>query len=148
MSEPINSFTGPYRFLSNFYPLGEGLTAEHYFQAAKCKQPHEAAWVMAAPGPATAKKRGRSAALRTDWQEVKRDVMLNTLRAKFADPGLRELLLATGDALLTEGNTWHDQYWGNCTCPMHAAVEGSNWLGKLLMQVREELRDGDKNGPD
>jgi predicted NAD-dependent protein-ADP-ribosyltransferase YbiA (DUF1768 family) len=67
--------------------------------------------------------------------------MLHLLRAKFISiPEHAEKLLATGNATLIEGNHWHDQYWGDCTCAKHRDVPGMNILGKLLMQVREELR--------
>ena len=45
----------------------------------------------------------------------------------------------TGDAELIEGNTWHDNYWGVCSCSK-CNGRGKNRLGKLLMKVREELR--------
>ena len=34
------------------------------------------------------------------------------MKAKFTDPMLAEMLLATGDAELIEGNNWGDCYWG------------------------------------
>ena len=67
--------------------------------------------------------------------------MLIGLRKKFANPELRDLLLATGDEELVEGNYWHDNEWGNCTCPRCKNIPGKNKLGKLLMQVREEIKN-------
>ena len=141
----IDRFDGPYRFLSNFARLPDGSTLEHYYQAEKTLSTRGALWVMTAATPAEAKKRGRQVPIRTDWEEVKNSVMLRLLRTKFAAEPTRSMLLATGDAQLVEGNTWHDQYWGSCTCPMHARVAGENWLGKLLMQVREEMRNDGGN---
>ena len=43
-------------------------------------------------------------------------------------------LINTGDAILIEGNTWGDTYWGVCD------GVGENRLGKLLMEVREECK--------
>jgi predicted NAD-dependent protein-ADP-ribosyltransferase YbiA (DUF1768 family) len=43
-------------------------------------------------------------------------------------------LLETGDAELIEGNDWGDTFWGVC------GGKGNNFLGKLLMEVRKELR--------
>lgn len=137
----ITRFEGPYLFLSNFAPLPDGSTLEHHYQAAKTLDEEEYIGVMAASGPAEAKHRGRKVKLRADWEEVKRDVMLRLLRTKFKREPYRTMLLETENVPLTEGNTWHDQYWGSCSCPMHYGVEGANWLGRLLMQVREELRD-------
>jgi predicted NAD-dependent protein-ADP-ribosyltransferase YbiA (DUF1768 family) len=43
---------------------------------------------------------------------------------------LKELLLATGDHELIEGNKWHDTFWGVCD------GIGQNYLGKILMEIR------------
>jgi len=51
-------------------------------------------------------------------------------------------LLATGDTKLLEGNRWHDNFWGNCDCPNCRDKPGLNYLGKILMRVRLELRTG------
>jgi len=60
--------------------------------------------------------------------------MLDLVRKKFENPLLRAMLLATEDAVLVEGNTWNDTFWGVCR------GRGENWLGRILMQVREECR--------
>ena len=57
------------------------------------------------------------------------------------NPDLMKKLLATGDAKLVEGNTWHDNYWGICRCGSRDKCgTGSNMLGKILMQVRDTYR--------
>ena len=142
----INCFDGEFAFLSNFHPsmITDGNewfpTVEHYFQAAKTETTEEYKAIAAALTPGQAKRLGRNVTLRTDWEEVKEQVMLDALRKKFEIPALREMLLITGDEELVEGNTWHDNYWGNCTCDRCKNIEGKNKLGKLLMQVREEIR--------
>ena len=78
--------------------------------------------------------------MRRDWDKIKVDVMRDLLRDKFEDPNLRQMLLATYPNDLIEGNTWHDQFWGDCECPKHENTMGMNWLGTLLMEIREELR--------
>lgn len=132
----IDSFSGEYRFLSNFYadPHG-GPTVEHYFQAAKTLNPDEIEAILRARTPGQAKSMGRKATLRPDWDDIKDGVMLELLRDKFYIKHMRSKLLATGDAELIEGNTWGDTYWGVCN------GRGQNKLGKLLMQVRDELKD-------
>lgn len=67
--------------------------------------------------------------------------MLIALRKKFNNSVLKKKLLATGDALLIEGNTCHDNYWGDCKCEKCKDIKGENRLGQLLMQVREELKN-------
>ena len=142
----INCFDGEFAFLSNFHPsmITDGNewfpTVEHYFQAAKTETMEEYKAIAAALTPGQAKRLGRHVTLRADWEEVKEQVMLDALRKKFEIPALREMLLATGDEELVEGNTWHDNTWGNCSCDRCKDIEGQNKLGKMLMQVREEIR--------
>jgi predicted NAD-dependent protein-ADP-ribosyltransferase YbiA (DUF1768 family) len=66
--------------------------------------------------------------------------MLYIIRNKFSDKYMSDLLLNTGDEELIEGNYWHDNYWGNCTCSKCKDIEGQNKLGKILMKVRDEIR--------
>lgn len=73
--------------------------------------------------------------MRPDWEEVKYDVMYEIVKAKFIqNPDLKEKLLSTGDEYLVEGNHWGDRTWGQVN------GVGKNWLGKILMKVREELK--------
>lgn len=136
----IGPFTGPYSFLSNFaqieirLPDGTYPTVEHAFQASKTDDPEERAHVRAAPTPAGAKQRGKKVRLRPDWETVKVSIMEGLVRQKFADPALREQLLATGDEELVEVNTWNDRFWGVCK------GKGTNNLGKILMKIRAEIR--------
>jgi ribA/ribD-fused uncharacterized protein len=136
----IIAFRGEYRYLSNFYVEEDGQTVEHRFQAAKAITPEDRIWVRKAPSPDEAKRRGRRVTLRSDWEQVKDDVMLGLLRAKFA-PGskLARQLMSTRGLVLEEGNTWGDTYWG---VNLYTG-EGENRLGKLLMQVRSELLEYD-----
>lgn len=140
MTETIGSFQGPFRFLSNFAPSPvrmRGLTyptVEHAYQAAKTLDPEMRERIRACATPGQAKRLGRNVALRDGWEEIKLDVMAACLRAKFAHAPLREMLLATGDAELVEGNTWGDRFWGVCR------GEGANHLGRLLMAERERVK--------
>ena len=139
----IREFTGMYRFLSNFYPAEitfEGVvypTVEHAYQAAKTRDPQERARIAAAGTPGIAKRQGRQIALRESWNAEKVNIMAALLRLKFAYLPLRAKLLATGDAHLQEGNWWGDTFWG----VNHINGDGKNALGKLLMELRQELRD-------
>ena len=145
---PITSFKGEHRFLSNFaaFPVVfdgvEYPTAEHAYVAAKTLDPQIRAWVRQIDTPGNAKYRGKSIALRPDWEDVRDDVMLSILRSKFTrNPQARDQLIATGDAEIIEGNAWHDNYCGRCRCKACAGVvDAHNVLGRLLMMVRDELR--------
>lgn len=138
----IDSFSGEYRFLSNFYPAeieygGKRYpTLEHAFQAAKTLCPTERELVRQAKTPGRAKQLGRRVTLVPEWDQIKIGVMRDLLRKKFRDMVLRAELLSTGDAELVEGNTWRDMYWGVYQ------GKGENWLGKLLMEIRKEIRNG------
>ena len=137
----IDRFDGAFRFLSNFWPSwvyldGEPYpTVEHAFQAAKTLDLDERHHVRLAPTPGKAKGFGRRLVLRPDWEEVKVQVMLDLLRQKFAQPSLAERLLATGELDIVEGNTWGDTFWG-----VDTRKGGDNNLGRLLVQIRNELR--------
>lgn len=139
--QAIDSFRGEYGFLSNFHKCRvefEGMvypSVEHAFQAAKNPDPEYRSLIATVGSPVTAKRMGKKTQLRPDWEEVKEGIMLELLKSKFSDPALREKLLATGDAELIEGNNHWDRFWGVCR------GEGLNKLGKLLMQVREELNN-------
>jgi len=143
---PITRFSGNYRFLSNFHAVDPTVlwgypTIENFFQAMKTtnvdrRQPFKDCT------PGQAKRLGRRLTLRADWEDLKDEVMLAGLRAKFSLPHFQKLLLDTGDEILVEGNVWHDNYWGDCVCTdqPNCQADGKNMLGKLLMQVREEIR--------
>jgi N-glycosidase YbiA len=135
----------PYGEFSNFAPFPIRLkdrvwpTSEHYFQAQKFAGTRDEEEVRRARSPMIAARMGRSRSrpLRKDWESVKDQVMLDALRAKFAQhDGLRELLLGTGDARLVE-HTSNDRYWAD-----GGDGTGRNQLGVLLMKVRSELKDG------
>lgn len=142
--DEITSFRGKYAFLSNFAPsrftaAGRSWpSVEHAFQAMKAKLDTEKEWVAAAPTPGEAKRRGRGVVLIDEWAnpEVRVAIMLALVRKKFEQNKLlRRLLLETGDAEIVEGNSWGDTFWG-----VDTKKGGENHLGKILMQVRAELK--------
>jgi ribA/ribD-fused uncharacterized protein len=159
--EPITDFRGEHGWLSNFHrghpfylPGWQPLmpTAEHAYQACKARTGEGADWVLAAPTPQLAKSRGRQVDAYPDWDQVRKRVMLKILLAKFTDEQLRSQLVATGDAVLVEGNTWGDTFWGavpigerqHGNWPIWKPggsvwLAGHNWLGRELMMVREVL---------
>lgn len=137
----IDSFTNDFGFLSNFYEAPiyvDGIrykSVEHAYQAHKTLDPDSRKLIREAKTPGIAKKLGKSVKLRPDWESVRIDLMRDFVRKKFENPFLRPLLLATEDAELVEKNTWHDTFWGVCN------GQGQNWLGKILEEIREEIRD-------
>ena len=71
--------------------------------------------------------------LRSDWEAIKCEIMLDVLRAKFQDHRLRAQLVATAPKQLVEANSWGDRFWGV------SRGTGFNVLGLLLMKVRDEI---------
>lgn len=140
----INRFWKDHKFLSNFhystifYRGNKWKTVEHAYQAMKTLDITEQAKIRDASAPSQAKKYGRCVIVRDDWDQVKIEIMLELLRLKFHNPFLRGKLAATGNAILIEGNNWCDVVWGQCRCEKHN-WEGLNLLGRLLMQVRDEI---------
>jgi ribA/ribD-fused uncharacterized protein len=143
----IKMFNKEYAFLSNFYPAiiqFEGLnyaTVEHAFVAAKTTEFFFRKLIVSLPAEKAglAKKRGRTIKLRKGWDDMKIDIMHELLCYKFKQPSFKKMLLETGDAKLIEGNFWHDNIWGNCMCPKCKDIEGQNWLGRLLTDVRDQV---------
>lgn len=147
MSKEINwenvEFKGSKRFLSNMYPcrvVCDGISfhsSENFYMYSKFITtdrdlalsmryilPKESKWIAN-------KNKDK---IRSDWDEVKVDIMREALNSKFTqNSGLRSKLLATGDEYLEERNDWYDVFWGTYL------GKGENMLGKLLMELREEL---------
>lgn len=137
---PITTFREEYEFLSNFFPARVALdgvdypTVEHAFQAAKTVEEAQRRGIRESATPGRAKRLGTKATLRADWEQIKLKIMEDLLRQKFADPGLKAKLRATGDREIVERNHWHDTFWGVCD------GKGRNHLGLLLMKIRAESR--------
>jgi N-glycosidase YbiA len=132
-----------YGCFSNFSTHGVELkgkwwpTSEHYFQAQKFAGTEHEELVRLAKSPKQAAEMGRdcSRPLRDDWEQVKDDVMREAVRQKFlTHPDIQEILLGTGQEELIEATT-NDYYWG---CGTNKT--GKNMLGKILMEVRAEIR--------
>jgi len=151
----IPEFKGEYYFLSNFHYHEQSFntadaplrmpTAEHVFQAAKYKampdlsEDAKVAYVVKVSGaktPSEARTMGKKVKGLdvAAWDAMKIDVMREILLSKFSDPDLESRLLSTGDAMLVEGNTWGDTFWGRCD------KKGYNILGVLLMEIRGYFR--------
>jgi ribA/ribD-fused uncharacterized protein len=113
-------------------------TTEHYFQAQKFKEVEYREKIRKANSPMIAARMGRDRKkpLRRDWESVKVGVMRDAIRAKFTQHAdLREILLSTGDARIVE-HTERDSYWGD-----GGDGSGKNMLGRILMEIRDELKE-------
>lgn len=143
----------PNGFLSNFertpfYVDGKVYpTNEHYYQSQKTDDPELSRWIRYSPHARLAMVLGRQVEhnkylkekyMKKNWDEKKNDVMLKGLRAKFSVSFLAYQLRQTGDAVLHEDNP-EDFYWAI------ADGTGQSMLGKLLMQVRDEISQDKHN---
>jgi len=135
----IDNFSGEFEFLSNFFREIGKPTVEHLYQAAKTNDEGWKQTIINAETPGRAKRLGRKAPMRSDWEQVKVQVMFDLIREKFKDPILKTKLIDTFPTYLIEGNKWHDNFWGSCSCMKCRGDVQSNMLGFILMQVRGEV---------
>ncbi len=120
-------------------------TSEHVYQAAKFRQSPEVQTRIA--GASTARDavklgRNRSNAPDADWISRRVDAMRWAIRMKReANPALIDSTLQrTGDLPIVE-YSGHDSFWG--AKPKDATLVGQNILGRLWMELRQHIRDGD-----
>jgi hypothetical protein len=131
-------------WFSNMHPFSqpvihEGVTYTHpeiMYHALKSSSSDERARLAAFTNPFEAKKQYRNIITMPEGFDT-REAMLQTTRIRAQqDPAFRDRLLSTGDQPLVEWNRHGDQYWG---ADAQTGV-GQNNLGKIMMQVRNELR--------
>jgi ribA/ribD-fused uncharacterized protein len=132
-----------YGYFSNFYASAihfkgrDWRTTEHYYQAMKFEGTprEELIRSVLTPHEAAALGRDKSVEMRPDWEAAKYGVMREAVLTKFTQhEDLKRLLLDTGDKTLVE-HTTNDFIWGD-----GGDGTGLNWLGKVLMEVRDEIR--------
>ena len=152
--EDILTFTEPEtRWLSNMSYVKieyDGIvypSTENFYQAMK----YESGWIfddtptrknirkmISLMKPHESKKFSKENQMTSeDFERNKVKIMLFAQRQKFKQEPFRTKLLNTGNCLLEEGNWWGDSFWGVDI----KTREGQNVLGKLIMQVREEIRN-------
>ena len=146
-------FASEHSFLSNFSPspITEGntvyQTAEHMFQAHKCRhavEPELMRRVIEAPTALDAKRIASAIQETTEWRQVRDVTMKKVIDEKFAQNRvLVDKLLETGDKRLNEAT--HNDYYG-IGVPLHArqikdkGYKGTNKLGLILMAKRDSIR--------
>lgn len=139
----IPIFRGDYFFLSNFY-LTDIVwnnrifnSAEHFYQASKCRKLSDATKICSAATSKTAKILGKFVERKPHWDVDRIRVMERILRTKFRNKKLKKMLIATGDKQLIDQNYFHEMFWGVCGCTMHQR-RGLNMIGKILMKIRAD----------
>ena len=138
---------------SNFQPLAVPIaagpwtfaTSEHAYQACKFPaRPDVQQRIAEAPTAREAAAIGRAPGLGIDprWNAQRVDVMRWVLRMK-REANRAEIdavLAATGDRPIVEVSM-RDPWWG--ARPVADRYEGRNVLGRLWMELRQQLRDRD-----
>ncbi|TDZ21867.1 N-glycosidase [Colletotrichum orbiculare MAFF 240422] len=162
--------TGPHGYLSQWSPhpftspassatsspAATFETAEHYMMHGKAllfSDTLTALSILQASSPRSVKALGRKVAPFDEavWTAERENIVREGNLLKFrAHPDLRAALLATGDRELA-GASPRDRVWGIGYSPDKAphtnrSAWGLNLLGKVLMQVREELRREEETG--
>jgi ribA/ribD-fused uncharacterized protein len=141
----IWSFRGQWAFLSNFFACNVGgyPSAEHAYQATKCRNKKDRAQFKSGSA-GQAKRLGRRVKLTNRdleyWMNGRVELMRAILQCKFSNPELAKRLKdIPTDTVLIEGNNWHDNFWGSCSCAK-CGNKGMNNLGQLLNNLRGDLQ--------
>ena len=122
------------------------LSSEALYQACRFPfLPDVQRLIIQQTSPMTAKMVSKPyrAQSRPDWERVRVKIMRWCLRVKLAQnrQAFGKLLLETGDLPIVE-KSFKDEYWG--AKPSYAdTLVGMNVLGRLLMELREELKSGE-----
>lgn len=144
--------------LSNWYKAEFEYAGEHFSSVEQYMMYHKvlmfhefglAEKIMKSDDPATIKRLGRTKfpAFNGDlWDKTCYAIVKRGVRAKFEqNPDLLEILVATGNKILAEASP-KDTKWGigiaqdDPRCYMVKKWAGKNLLGRILMEVRDELR--------
>lgn len=143
MNEPICFYEHEYYVFSNFSSFTlerKGvvwMTSEHAYHAERFTDEtmKQAIASMRSAHDAFTYAQVNKSLQRSDWNEVKLGIMKEILHAKVAQhPYVLKKLLESGDRELVE-DSWRDDFWG-----WGPNKDGQNHLGKLWMEVREEVR--------
>ena len=141
------NFSGHYELLSPHYYsdiVYEGMkypTAWHAYQASRCLDYIDKKAISSAQtneeieAIIKAAERG----YRTKVWDTQLKDMKAVQKKKFTKKFLKRFLLNTYPAKLVFTNKDHEHFWGSCS--KHLFAKGNNALGKMLMEIRDELLD-------
>lgn len=155
----IDKFRGEFSYLSNMYSCDievDGViypSVENAFCALKCKHLKDREHFVSLSSP-DAKKLGKIIGkgkkvtiegvtygpiekVEGYNDTVALENMRKLLDIKFSNPFERIKLDKTGKRKIIEGNTWHDNFYGSCSCDRCTDEIKHNHLGKMLMEIRE-----------
>lgn len=142
MNEQVCSFRGEMFYRSNMYPspiVYKNITfktSEHFYQASKTFDKSAQEVIMNCNTPYLAKKKAQTIKVRSDWDDIKLNIMKIAVYLKFSQNKEIYYLLKKSTDYIEETNYWHDLFWGNCYCKK-CNGKGLNHLGKILMDIRK-----------
>jgi ribA/ribD-fused uncharacterized protein len=113
-------------------------SVEHYYQAMKYGDAQYREQIRQAPHPSDAAKLGKSKKneKRKDWDKVKVTVMTRGMYIKCrTHEEVAQMLLDSGDVEIAEVSQY-DYFWGS-----GRDLRGNNNFGKMLMGIRDKLRE-------
>ena len=146
--DKIEQFRGEYNWLSNFASVPieyDGVTyksVEHAYLSAKSDD-KEWKQVCSEDYPAgELKKISKGIEIVPNWDDMKIGVMKMLLVKKYSQEPFTTKLLNTENMIIEEGNYWGDTFWG---VDLKSGY-GENTLGKIIMNIREILKDMKKFG--
>ena len=141
----LSNMAGGFPLVVNGFRI---LTSEALYQL--CRFPHMPEvqrLIIAQVSPMTAKMKTKPYRRdsRPDWNRVRVKIMRWCLRVKLAQNWSKfsKLLLATGSRPIVEQSR-KDDFWGAKTIDNQMLL-GMNVLGRLLMELREEVRNNDES---
>lgn len=117
-------------------------SVEHYYQAMKFDDPEYREQIRQAPHPADAAKLGKSKKheRRDDWKTNSITYMTRGTYIKCrTHPEAAQVLLDSGDIEIKEVSQYN-YFWGS-----GRDLRGNNAFGKMLMGVRDKLREEQGN---
>ena len=136
----------PYGCFCNFAPYPVEIdgkiwkTTEHYYHAQRFAGTEYEEIIRNIKTPFQAKEVAKSGIYprRSDWFDVKFEIMMKAVTAKFNQHhDLRDILVSTGNAILKE-HTELDHYWAD-----GGDGSGRSRLGEILMIVRSSFPEYD-----
>jgi len=122
---------------------------ENYYQAMRFPHlPKFQAEILAEPHPVKAKRLAytRSQETRADWYDVNVSLMRHSLRLRYGHhpEEMSELFAKTKEVPIVEISS-RDNFWG--TFNENGILRGENILGRLWMELRQEVADHDPTTP-
>ncbi len=145
MDDPILFYEREYYVFSNFSSFileWKGrvwMTSEHAYHSERFEDTamKDEVYAMRSAHDAFTYAQTHKHLQRSDWDDIKIAIMKEILHAKVAQHAyVKKKLLESGSREIIE-DSWRDDFWG-----WGANKDGKNMLGKLWMEVRDEVHQG------